>query len=77
MIADIIRNTRLHFRIRTDLIKADKDEDSGIQCCINASSVINKTMITAIFNIRVKDLLSFPYIDLSSIHIQVDYGDLE
>ncbi|KAG1053336.1 hypothetical protein G6F43_004578 [Rhizopus delemar] len=77
MIADIIRNTRLHFRIRIDLIKADKDEDSGIQCCINASSAINKTMITAIFNIRVKDLLSFPYIDLSSIHIQVDYGDLE
>ncbi|RCH89745.1 hypothetical protein CU098_000351, partial [Rhizopus stolonifer] len=76
LIVDMIKDSRLHFRVQIDPLEAVEDVDSGIQYLISASNIKKETSIVVNFNIRIKDMRKFPYMDMSSIDVNVNHGHI-
>ncbi|CAO3703576.1 unnamed protein product [Rhizopus stolonifer] len=76
LIVDVIKDSRLHFRVQIDPLEAVEDVDSGIRYLISASNVKKETSIVVNFNIRVKDMRKFPYVDMASIGVNVNHGHI-
>ncbi|CEP12832.1 hypothetical protein [Parasitella parasitica] len=55
---------------------ANEAEDAGFSCQICVYSFMSKTKFTVSFQIRPKDVLDYPSIDLSTFEVDLHYGSI-
>ncbi|KAI9282282.1 Spc7 kinetochore protein-domain-containing protein [Sporodiniella umbellata] len=75
LINDVLNNAKLYYRVYIESFEAVEVKDIGVKIYISALDRESKSMVNIYFNIKVENMLKFPYMDLSSIDIQVEYND--
>ncbi|PHZ15261.1 uncharacterized protein RHIMIDRAFT_86428 [Rhizopus microsporus ATCC 52813] len=76
MLVDVLKETELRFATTIYPIEANEDIESGISCSIDVASKKRRQKIAIKFDIRVRDILQFPFIDDSSIQVKVCFNPL-
>lgn len=56
---------------------ADEPEEAGFSCQICVYSFMGKTKFTVSFQVNPKDILDYPFIDLSTFEVDLNYGCIE
>jgi hypothetical protein len=56
---------------------ANEPEEAGFTCQICVYSFMGKTKFTVSFQVNPKDILDYPFIDLSSLEVDLNYGCIE
>lgn len=55
---------------------ANEPEDAGFSCQICVYSFMGKTKFTVSFQVKPKDVLDYPSIDLSTFEVDLHYGNI-
>lgn len=55
---------------------ASEPEDAGFSCQICVYSFMYKTKFTVSFQVKSKDVLAYPFIDISSFEVDLHYGNI-
>lgn len=76
MLVDVLKETELRFATTIHPIETNEDIESGISCSIDVASKKRRQKIAIKFDIRVRDILQFPFIDDSSIQAKVCFNSL-
>lgn len=54
----------------------NEPEDAGFSCRICVSSYMGRTKFTVSFQVKSKDVVNYPKIDLSTLEVNLHYGSI-
>jgi hypothetical protein len=77
MIQRDLSHAQRRYWIAIEPLEYDDAKDAGFSCQICVYSFVGKTKFTIGFQVKPKDVLAYPAIDISTLSLVVHYGGVE